>query len=173
MIFDTDDLYPGNDRLDLLWQLKEANPLFRMTAFCVTGRGYPGYWDSLPDWIECVPHGWLHDTSTEAAGWSYGEACWVLDRKPPRMVEGWKSPGWQISDGTYRALLERGWWVADQHYNDGRRPDGLRSHCEGDGDHCHTHVQDWGSNGLAESWDYLLERVTNATTFQLVSEVVR
>lgn len=173
MIFDTDDLYEGHDRMDLLLELKAANPAFRMTAFCVPMRGTTAYWDSLPDWIECVGHGQWHPTALEAADWSYGRAMAVLEALPWRFVDGWKSPGWQISDGTYRALAELGWWVADQHYNDHRRPAGLRYHCEGDGDHVHTHVQNVCGNGLEELFPELLERVRAADSFQLISEVVR
>lgn len=173
MIFDTDDLYEGHDRLDLLQQLKDANPAFRMTAFCVTGLGTESYWNSLPEWIECVPHGWLHPDPMEAADWTYDRAMEVILAKPGRMVEGWKSPGWQISDGTYQALYELGWWVADQHYNDHRRPRGLRYHCEGDGDHVHTHVGNVCGNGLEERFGEWLERVSRATSFELVSEVAR
>lgn len=172
MIFDTDDLYEGHDRMDLLLRLKEANPAFRMTAFCVTGLCSDSYLATLPDWIECVPHGWLHPTATEAAEWSYERAVTVLRGKPARMVDGWKSPGWQISDGTYEALVELGFWVADQHYNDQRRPAGLRYHCEGDGDHVHTHVDNVCDNGLEETFPYLLDRVTRAESFELISEVV-
>ena len=173
MIFDTDDLYEGHDRLDLLWLLKEANPAFRMTAFCVTGLGSEDYWNSLPDWIECAAHGWLHPDPLEAKDWSYERAHEVLRSVPGRLAGGWKSPGWQISDGTYQALLDVGWWVADQHYNDGRRPPGLRYHCEGDGDHVHTHIGNVCDNGLEETWLYLLDRVRRAESFELISEVVR
>ena len=172
MIFDTDDLYEGHDRLDLLRDLRAANPAFRMTAFCVTGRCSDEYLETLPEWIECVPHGWLHPHPREAESWTYEQAMEVLRGKPSRMVAGWKSPGWQISDATYDALLELGWWVADQHYNDHRRPAGLRYHCEGDGDHVHTHVQNVCGNGLEETFPYLLDRVRQAESFELISEVV-
>lgn len=167
----------SNHRLDLLSRLKDANPAFRMTAFAVPGFCPDGFLRSLPDWIEVVPHGWLHggpDCSDprEAEHWTYEQACEVLDNLHPLFARGWKSPGWQISDGTYRALLERGYWVADQHYNDHRRPDGLRVHCEGDGDHVHTHVQDVCGNGLEETFPTLLDRVLRAESFELVSEVV-
>jgi hypothetical protein len=49
----------------------------------------------------------------------------------------------------------------------------MKVHRLGDGDHVHTHIQDWGSNGLSESWDYLVERVTMARSFELISEVVK
>ena len=173
MIFDTDDLYEGHDRIDLLLRLKAANPAFHMTAFCVQGLGTQEYWDSLPDWIECAAHGEFHPDSREAEHWSYEKAREVMMCTPRRLRGGWKSPGWQISDGTYEVLCEFGWWVADQPYNDGRRPPGLRCHRLDDFDHVHTHVMDWGSNGLNESWPYLLDRVERAESFQLISEVVR
>ena len=172
MIFDTDDLYEGNDRMDLLLLLKAAHPDFRMTAFCVPAKGSDDYWNSLPDWIECVGHGWAHPDPREAEHWSYEQSMDVLLSLPVRFVDGWKSPGWQISDGTYQALVELGWWCADQHYNDHRRPAGLRYHCEGDGPHVHTHVNNVCGNGLEESFPALLARVRNARSFQLISEVV-
>lgn len=173
MIFDTDDLWKDHDRIDLLARLKAANPAFRMTAFAVPGLGYDAYWESLPDWIELAVHGWLHPHPREAENWTYQEASRVLDAKPARFVNGFKAPGWQISDGTYWALLDRGWWVADQRYNDHRRPSGLRIHCEGEGDHVHTHVQNVCGNGLEELFPTLLDKVTRAESFELVSEAVR
>jgi hypothetical protein len=178
MIFDTDDFNMHNHRLDLLERLHDANPLFRMTAFAVPAYCPDGFLDGLPDWIEIVPHGWDHGgphcpNPREAEDWSYEQAVDVMLGAHPRFVQGWKSPGWQISDGTYRALLELEWWCADHPENDARRPEGLRVHVLGDGDHVHTHVQDWGSNGLNESWNYLIDRVTAATSFELVSEMVQ
>lgn len=173
MIFDTDDLFDGNDRLDLLTQLKEANPRFRMTAFCVPALAADDYWDSLPDWIECAGHGWTHPHPREAEDWTYEQAMDVLLSLPTRFVNGWKSPGWQISDGTYQACAELGYWVADQHYNDHRRPAGLRYHCEGDGEHVHTHVQNVCGNGLEETFPMLRRKVIDAREFHLVSEVAK
>lgn len=175
MIFDTDDLYDGNDRLDLLQQLKLANPAFKMTAFVIPGLCSPEYMAALPDWIECVNHGWLHTTSYEAQNWTRDEAIEVMlatAALSPRFVIGHKSPGWQISDGTYQACLGLDWWVADHPDNDQRRPQGLLTHVLGTGDHVHTHVQDVCGNGLEETYDELEARVREATTFRFVSEVV-
>jgi len=144
-----------------------------MTAFAIPGLGSDDYWDSLPDWIEVAMHGWTHPHPREAEHWSYEQAIDVLLCAPPRFVKGWKSPGWQISEGTYEALDELDWWVADQHYNDHRRPNGLHFHCEGDGDHVHTHVQNVCGNGLEEQFPHLLQRVAAAESFEFVSEVVR
>lgn len=178
MIFDTDDLHETNHRLDLLQQLKAANPQFRLTAFTVPGLVSPSFLEGLPDWIEVAAHGWLHgghdcNDPLEAAEWTCDQTLQVIDGLHPRFVRVWKSPGWQISDGTYEALLLRGWAVADQHYNDHRRPPGLPVHCEGDGDHVHTHVQNVCGNGLEETFPYLLDRVSRAESFEFISEVVK
>lgn len=172
MIFDTDDLYDGNDRMDLLLELKAANPAFKLTAFAVPALGDDAYWESLPDWVEVAMHGWAHPHPREAENWSYDQALDVMLSAPTRFVQGWKSPGWQISDGTYEAAAELGWWVADQTYNDHRRPEGLRVHCEGEGAHVHTHVQNVCGNGLEESFPHLLACVREASVFEFVSEVV-
>lgn len=178
MIFDTDDMHDINHRLDLLHRLKDANEEFRMTAFAVPGLCSPQFLESLPDWIEVAAHGWLHGgpdcaDAFEAKDWTRDETVRVLRMLHPRFVALWKSPGWQISDGTYQALLEFDFAVADQHYNDERRPAGLRAHCEGDGDHVHTHVQNVCGNGLEETFPSLLERVREADSFELISEVAK
>ncbi len=177
MIFDVDDFHDTNHRLDLLTRLRALNPFFRMTAFAVPALCSAEFVASLPEWIELVPHGWDHGGPScpdayEASQWSYEEAMDVLLAIPEWFEQGWKSPGWQISEGTYQALDELCWWVADQHYNDERRPKTLRAHCLGDGDHQHHHVQNVCSNGLAESWKQILPVVGAAESFELVSEVV-
>jgi hypothetical protein len=172
VIFDVDDLHEDHDRMDLLLELKEANPAFKLTAFAIPGLGSDEYWNGLPDWIEVAMHGWTHPHPREAEDWSYDQAVDVLLSAPARFVDGWKSPGWQISDGTYEACADLGWWIADQRYNDARRPAGIRFHCEGDGDHVHTHVQNVCGNGLQETFHQLRRRVSQATTFEFVSEVV-
>ncbi len=178
MIFDSDDFHDSNHRLDLLERLRAINPRFCMTAFTVPAFCSAEFAASLPEWIELVPHGWDHGgpgcpDAYEASQWTYEQAIDVLLALPDWFEEGWKSPGWQISDGTYQALDELGWWVADQHYNDDRRPLTMRVHCEGDGDHLHTHIQDVCGNGLAESWLRIQKRVDEAEHFQFISEVVQ
>jgi hypothetical protein len=98
----------------------------------------------------------------------------LLDRPVVRQhfVNGFKAPGWQISDDCYRVLDERGWWVADQHLEDGRRPVGLRTYFYEDGG-WHGHIQDWGSNGIDETWDELREAVSNCDRFEFASEAAR
>jgi hypothetical protein len=174
VIVDFDDFHESNHRLDLLHQLRETNPAFRCTLFAVPGLGSLGFWRDVPEWCELAVHGWLHPDPHECQNWTRERALELLDH--PFVTEcftkGFKAPGWQISGGCYQALLERGFWVADQHYNDARRPAGLPVHCEGDGDHWHGHIQDVCGNGLEERWDELVDRVRGATHFQYVSEAV-
>jgi hypothetical protein len=179
VIFDTDDLYQGHDRLDLLHALHDANPKFRVTAFAVPALSPDEYVESLPAWIQVVPHGWEHGDPPadggECKAWSY-ERMWELiyriEASSKRWARGFKAPGWQISTDAMFALVDAEWWLADQRYNDERRPLELRIHCEGDGDHVHSHVQNVCGNGLEECFPKYLDLVKKADTFEWISEVV-
>lgn len=177
MICDFDDFAEDQHRLDLLHLLREANPAFRCTLFAIPARGTDEFWDTVPEWCELAMHGWAHPHSREAESWSYEDALDVLLASPARFTEGFKAPGWQISDGTYRAIIELGWWVADHWENNARRPHGIRAHVispdyrqtEG---HWHGHIGNVCGNGIEETFPELLARVRDAATFELVSEAV-
>lgn len=171
MIVDFDDFCEAEHRLDLLHDLHEANPAFRVTLFAIPGLGSETFWQSVPDWCELAVHGWLHPTPRECEHWTYARMAQAIRHKPPRFVEGFKAPGWQISDGCYDALQQAGWWCADHYENDQRRPEGLRTHVLNQGEHWHGHIPNVCGNGIEETWDELLERVTQAESFQLISEV--
>lgn len=173
VICDFDDFDETNHRLDLLHALHDVRVDFRCTLFAVPGRGSYDFWASVPDFCELAVHGWLHPSPHECEQWTADRMRQLLAEPVlDWFVNGFKAPGWQISDGCYEALLEAGYWVADQHYNDHRRPPGLRVHCEGDGDHWHGHIQNVCGNGLEERWDELVARVVAADSFQWVSEAV-
>jgi hypothetical protein len=173
VIVDFDDFSEGNHRLDLLQVLKEANPDFRCTLFAVPGLGTNKFWNGVPEWCELAVHGWMHPTPRECEHWSYARMAQAIRHKPARFVEGFKAPGWQISDGCYDALQHAGWWCADHYENNERRPQGLRVHVLDTGDHFHGHIQNVCGNGLQERFDELLERVRQAESFELISEVVK
>lgn len=173
MVLDWDDFHEHNHRYDLLHLLKEINPEFRCTLFAVPGLGSDSFWEAVPEWCELVPHGWLHPHPREAENWTKEQTLDVLLSSHPRFAEGWKSPGWQISEGTYEALLELDWFCADHYENDERRPEGLRTHVLGQGNHWHGHIQDVCGNGLEERFAHVAELVRNAESFELVSEVVQ
>jgi hypothetical protein len=179
VIVDFDDFHEGDHRLDLLETLREANPLFRCTLFAIPARGSHEFWESVPDWCELAVHGWEHPDPYEAMRWSYDEAIDVLLSVHDRFVEGFKAPGWQISLGTYKALADANWWVADHWDNDDRRPHGIRAHVISraagagvDPDHWHGHIGNCCGNGLQETFPEVLRRVREATSFEWVSECV-
>lgn len=173
MIVDVDDHYPENNAMPWMYRLKEINPAFKATLFAVPGRGSDEFWENHPDWIELAVHGWRHETVDECIDWTEDRMDLHIMGKPGRFVKGWKSPGWQTSDGVYRALVEWDWWVADQHLEDRRRPPGLPTYFyEDEDDRIHLHVQDVCGNGLNESWDWLVERVASATEFKFCSEAL-
>lgn len=173
MTFDWDDHHEHNDAMPYMWRLKEINPDFKATLFSVPGLGSPGFWLSHPDWIEIAWHGWMHPDPYECSDWTYARMDdWFAEPViEHRTTDGWKSPGWQISDGTYRWLADHGWWVADQHLEDARRPPGLRTYFYEDGN-WHGHVQNVCGNGLAETWERLAAVVADETCFAFASESV-
>jgi len=178
VLVDFDDFCETDNRLDLLEALHDANSAFRCTLFSIPALGNDGFWDSIPDWCELAMHGWAHPHPREAENWTYEEAIDTLLARPDRFVDGFKAPGWQISDGTYLAIMELGWWVADHWSNDLRRPPGIRAHViapdyRESATHWHGHIPNVCGNGLEETFDTVLAKVRNATEFQVMSEVVR
>lgn len=172
MIVDFDDHSEQYDALPWLHKLKEINPAFRCTLFAVPALGTRSFWEQTPSWCELAVHGWGHPDPYECADWPEKRLYRVMDDPIVRefFVEGFKAPGWQISDGCYEALLQRGWWVADQHLEDGRRPEGLRTYFYEDGeDRHHGHVQNVCGNGIEETWDELTRKVAAAETFEFCS----
>lgn len=156
-----------------MWRLKEINPAFKATLFAIPGRGDEDFWANHPDWIELAVHGWRHETVDECIEWDYERTVKAIYARPQGFTYGFKAPGWQISDATYAALKDYGWWVADQHLEDGRRPPELPTYFYEDSpDRLHLHVQNVCGNGLEESWDELSERVRNAEHFQFCSDVL-
>lgn len=171
-VFDWDDHCPSNDALPWMLRLKEINPAFKATLFCVPALGDGEFWDSHPDWLELGMHGWSHPDPREAEHWSYEQSLGVLLAAPARMRGLWKSPGWLTSPGMYEALLDLDWTIADQHLADAVRPDGLSVYLHEDGENWHGHVQDVCGNGLAETWGRVCEMVAATTEFRFASEAV-
>jgi hypothetical protein len=179
VICDFDDFCENDHRLSLLQTLRDVNPLFRCTLFAIPALGSAEFWNSVPDWCELAAHGHTHSDVYEAAEWTQQKALDFLLSVPDRFVEGFKAPGWQISDGTYAALQELGWWVADHWENDARRPEGILAHVISpaagagmDPEHWHGHIGNVCGNGIQETFPELLRRVREATSFELVSESV-
>lgn len=136
VIVDLDDAYPGNDRLEMLEAIRREIPQFRVTLFAIPGRcalEWVRRMHQRAEWIDIVPHGWLHKTNRECENWTADDCRQRLDDAGRRgfTTKGFKAPGWQISDGCYAELSRRGYWVADQPYNSARRPVSLPAYLLG------------------------------------------
>ena len=175
MVCDWDDFHEHNHRYDLLLQLKEIRPDFRCTMFAIPALGSAEFWGDVPDWIELAIHGWAHGSVYECANWNYGRMETLLDNPICQefFTNGFKAPGWQISDDCYRVLMERGYWVGDHPDNNERRPQGILSHVWDGETHWHGHIQDVCGNGLEETWPQLVEVVKAAPSFEFVSQAVQ
>ena len=171
MTFDWDDAYPGHDGFDRLLWLRELRPDFCCTLFTIPGLCTPEWCESMPGWVELAVHGWNHITTEECAEWTRDDMAWCLDQPIVKdfFVEGFKAPGWQISDDCYAELLDRGFWVADQHLEDKRRPKGLRTYFYEDGG-WHGHIGNVCGNGIEETWERVVGAVRGAKEFRFVSE---
>lgn len=174
MTVDFDDAYTGHDQLDRLRQLHDLRDDFKVTLFAIPAHCSPEWCDDLPDWIELAVHGWTHHSNYECAGWQREDLWEVMDAPVVRdfFTEGFKAPGWQISDECYDALLDADWWVADQHLEDARRPEGMRVYFYEDGG-WHGHIDNVCGNGIEETWDRLVDAVTDAAEFRFCSQAAR
>jgi len=177
MIFDLDDWSEEHDCREKLVELRKINPKFKASLFTVVGKTtleMLNWVNTNKEWVEIYPHGWLHNSNYECAEWTEAFMTnyikWVKQFKFFQPI--FKAPGWQISEGCYKACLKKGWGVADQPYNTSRRPEGLKVYEVGE-DSYHGHTWDCGcNNGIYEDWDNIVEKVKKAKEFQFISEVV-
>lgn len=189
IVFDSDDFGASHiisdqcrshDCRDQLDKFHIANPSFKATLFTIPDemtRELLDWCQANQGWIELAVHGIKHTSNYECAEMSYNEFDGLMsdfDRSEmidQHFVKGFKAPGWQISQGIYEWLHDNDWWVADQPYNDERRPKGLKVY-KIDENALHTHTWDCVGNGVYEKFDEIIERVKYETEFKFVSEVV-
>jgi len=191
VVFDLDDFQfttnngrVGDLSIAYLYYLKAHFPKFKATLFTIPNRCPPGSLDGIAalDWIELGVHGWMHDNNYECSEITKEECYKILEdtekRHPKCFVEGFKAPGWQISDGCYEALLENECWVADHTYNDDRRPAELPVY-KLDHPWCiHGHTWDIQGvpvnqqNGIRQLIEERGLNFTPETNFHFISEVV-
>ncbi len=196
MVFDFDDFGANHVISDMcqahdcrkeLDALHYANLNFKVTLFAIPGEMTPellSWCDANKGWVELAVHGFYHTSNYECEKMTYDQFADHMDALSGFLVyftKGFKAPGWQISDGAYKWLLENGWWVADQAYNNNRRPDGLPAYINQNGqfyandkpvEAWHGHTWNCMGNGIEETFDHVKELVKDAESFQMVSEVL-
>lgn len=203
MVFDFDDFganhiiseqCQSHDCRDKLDQLHYANPDFKVTLFTIPGEMTMELADwcvANSGWVELAWHGFYHTSNYECEKMTYEEFDSLVDTMKVMwgslFVQGFKAPGWQISDDCYKWLIDNGWWIADQAYNNNRRPNLLKAYVNdggkfyaepGDGtgsdtiEAWHGHTWDCVGNGIYETYDQVERLVKGADEFKFVSEVL-
>ena len=192
IVFDSDDfgcnheisnMCQSHDCRDVLEELHKINPAFKATLFAIPGEMTQELLDWCVEnnnWVELAVHGFYHTSNYECEKITYGE---LNDKMielghitEPYFSKGFKAPGWQISDDVLKWLKDNGWWVADQAYNDNRRPEGLKKYIIGEDPEItsiHTHTWNCVGNGVYELYDQLVEQIKDETEFKFISEVVK
>lgn len=204
VIFESDDTCDRWDRngMNFLFYWKAKYPNFKATLFTIPERTSTGMLELFYrnfDWIELAVHGWNHESNYECYGWDYERTMRLMER-----VEAlgfykkiFKAPGWCIIPGyngypadehalinkdkqaVYKALIDRGYWIVDRHYNAPGRPENVKVVCM---EHQQTiiHAHTWpmetgdknGRNGYQQieeehgvPWDHTAE-------FMFLSEAI-
>ncbi len=174
IVLDLDDFYEGHTAWELLMELRGWFPKFRVTMFTIPGRCSRRFILNMQaqPWIDMVPHGWMHRTSTESAGWVEGQVEEFLRNiSGMGLIQGFKAPGWQISDACYRVLADHGYWIADQEYNNDRRPKDVPYYLVDQPWKIHGHVGGRMDNRLSKLMPQLLV-LPKDTDFQFVKDYV-
>jgi hypothetical protein len=158
---DLDDFHAENTSIELLEELKREIPQFRVTLFAIPRRCPRPFVTRIleEDWIDLVPHGWDHRTSRECEHWGFRDMSECLKRcqEIGFTTRGFKAPGWQISNGCYETLRLRGYWVADQEYNNHRRPADLPVYLLDSPDKIHGHIGGTMDNELSRIMPEILK----------------
>ena len=169
---DADDFHEGNHKLDLLERLHDNTGmvfnLFTIPGLC--SQHFIREVKKIP-WIDMIPHGLHHPNSRECQFWTYPLCVEYIDNlESLRITHGFKAPGWQISDGMYKALKERHYWVADQHYNDHRRPEGLKVfYCNPDH---HFHIGHTGGHNPNEIELHIDRLLSMRGEFKFIKDII-
>lgn len=175
-IVDADDFCQKNHQLDILFEIKDSNPDFKITLFSIIGLNdwsFLEYIQNNYDWIDICPHGLYHPSPRECQFWTYEQTMnylSMLEDKPFTKI--FKAPGWQISDGTYQALMEKGYAVADQSYNDERRPKELKAYILDSHNKMHYHIGHWGGRN-ENAIEYFKDELKQLKgKFKFIKEVI-
>lgn len=205
MIFDFDDFganhvisdaCQSHDCRKQLDALHYANPNFKVTLFAIPAEmtmELLEWCQANNSWIELAYHGFYHSSNYECEKMTYDQFeelmhYAVTHRVARFFVKGFKAPGWQISEGIYKWLADNGWWVADQAYNNHRRPFDIPAYVNNNGNFSvmrggqtvyspveawHGHCWSTMGNGIQETYDQVETLVRNAKSFEFVSEVLK
>lgn len=186
------DMCQSHDCRDKLDQLHYANNDFKVTLFAIPGEmtaELAEWCKANSSWVELAVHGFYHRDNYECEKMTYEEFDQQIKFFQPMLdkyfVKGFKAPGWQISGDIYKWLDDHDWWVADQAYNNSRRPFGVPAYVNNNGgfsvmragrtiyspiEAWHGHTWDCVGNGIYETYDHVEALVKGAQQFKFISE---
>lgn len=142
VVLDLDDFSVIRSRMDILRQIKEHYPSFKLSAFTIP-VDYEYEKSQLRlnrdvflkdihenlDWIQIIPHGLTHmprefeKCDRETMLMSLAAIDEALTRDGLPYVKGFKAPFWLWNQDVVDVLDEQGWWGA----SDRNQPDMLRT----------------------------------------------
>ncbi|MFA5013915.1 MAG: hypothetical protein WC549_00040 [Actinomycetota bacterium] len=149
---DFEDNFQKNG-LSILFYWRSKYPGFKATLFTIPAKTSVEMIDLLKphsDWLELGVHGFSHNSNFECLYWDEKQTNNFLDYVEfiGGFVKVFKAPGWEITypqpynelpnsekpvnsnpQLVYNILMQRGYVVADQHYNWDKRPQGLKTYC--------------------------------------------
>lgn len=187
------DQCQSHDCRDKLDEFHYINPNFKATLFAIPAEvtyELAEWCRANSSWIELAVHGIFHSSNYECAEMTYEQFDEAIKPVMPIIdsyfVKGFKAPGWQISDGIYKWLVEHNWWVADQAYNNDRRPEELKAYINDNGrfyvspdtewnpliNGKHYHTWDCVGNGVYELSDQIKSDIQSETEFKFISEIL-
>lgn len=187
------DMCQSHDCRDKLDEFHYANPNFKATLFAIPAQmtyELAEWCYANQQWIQLAVHGIRHSSNYECEKMTYEEFDEAI--KPLQtmldtyFVKGFKAPGWQISDGIYKWLVEHDWWVADQSYNNQIRPKDLPAYINDNGyfstsnslegypnfNGLHYHTWDCVGNGVYELSDQIKQDIQGEEEFKFISELL-
>jgi hypothetical protein len=187
------DMCQSHDCRDKLDEFHYVNPNFKATLFAIPSQmtyELLEWCKANSSWIELAVHGFTHSSNFECEKMSYEDFNILMEKYEDMFegffVKGFKAPGWQISDGIYQWLADNDWWVADQSYNNNRRPD-MSAYVNNNGNFSvwnrndsvlkevnglHYHTWDCVGNGVYELSDQIKQDIQSEEEFKFISEVL-
>lgn len=176
LVVDLDDFCEENTDWDLILKLKKAVPNLKLNLFTIPGKCSWQFIEEMRkiEWINLLPHGHIHSSSRECENWSYPASKYHLQSlEREGWIKIWKSPGWQTSDNLFMVLKELDWVIADQEYNNERRPQGLRAYLLDSPYKIHGHIGHWGGGFNSNSLQLIFDSIAGLKgEFAFINELM-
>ena len=190
-----DDFSPKNTHFELLEELREHYPGFKVTMFIVpwevrfgeqtpiTQPEYAAFVKACKqstDWLEIAVHGLTHapmefaELSEEGARKRLVIGEKMFENREMKIAKIFKAPFWALSKEGKIAAEKLGYKVVEDHYYNWNLVDDFPQEVADRGDViiAHGHVQNVVGNGMEETFSKLM-KLPPDTTFYKLSEVLK